>query len=266
MGEPIKWLSASKLSIFNMCPRKVYYQYVEKYPRLSSGFFLLGKAVHSVIEKALRSVLGGDSLPSAKEMDDFYDPIWEAQVKEEEERDDFLGWQFDDGDSIEASKKDGRGLIRVAREEVLEKLDVILVEHNFHLDLDAHDSGPFRLYGVVDVFEKGPMITDWKTTRKVSANARKLDIQFQTYAFWARKYLDLAEDVVIPGRKIFLVRSKKPKVEVQNFEITQKDREWFLLVAAEVWKCIKANAFPPNTNGWWCGPKWCDFYNECRGE
>jgi CRISPR/Cas system-associated exonuclease Cas4 (RecB family) len=261
----VKWLSVSKIGTFMKCPRQAWYRYVLKTPEPSSGAMMAGRTVHSVVEKALRQVMGGGKLPSAAEMDDWFGPAWEGEVKNEETKPSFLGWQWDADDPEEKVREESRGLVRVAREEVLPTLRPALVEHDFHYDLDAHGSGPFRVYGVVDLFETTGTVSDWKTTKGVTENARKLDAQFWGYAVWHKAHT--GRDVM-PCQKIFLARGrKKATVEIVRYEVGQRHREFFIETAAEVWKMLQnEGGFVPNTGGWWCAPKWCSFYGICQGE
>src|SRR3989304_5083850 len=91
MGE-IKFLSPSKISSLQMCGEYVRLKYIEKIPERSSGTFQFGKVVHAVIEKALRQVILGNKLPSAKDMTDAIPGTWDAVWAEEEGKDGFIGW------------------------------------------------------------------------------------------------------------------------------------------------------------------------------
>jgi len=259
----VKWLSVSKIGTFMKCPKQAHYRYVLKAPEPSFGNMIAGRVVHAVLEKALKEVIGGRPLPSVQDVDDFYEPIWRESFKEEEERDNFVTLQWDPDDKEQKVFEESRALVRLAREEVLPKIKPSLVEHNMNFDLDANGSGPFRVYGVVDLYEHDTVVSDWKTTTKVSPNAKKLDIQFCGYAVWHQLHTGCE---VMPCRKIFLVRGKRPKVEETRYQVTPKHREWFTSVAAEVWKMVKGGGFVPNTSTWACSEKWCSFWNICQGE
>lgn len=270
MGD-LKWLSASKLGTAMRCPRQFYYRYVERMPELSLGVFFSGRVVHSCIERALKLVLGGAALPSAKDMDDWYLASWEEEKGREEDRDTFLAWNWGD-DSEKLAHVECRGLVALARKEVLPVIQPILVEHNFHMDLDVDGSGPFRIYGVIDLLEKrdgSKLLTDWKTAKKVSQNARTLDIQFMCYGAFLHEFY--GDELVDPGtsatraRKVFLIRGKKPRVEQVEYRILQEHRDFFTTVAGAAWKMVLGGGYVPNTSGWWCNPDWCSFYGECRG-
>src|SRR3972149_11386070 len=114
MGE-IKFLSPSKISSLQMCGEYVRLKYIEKIPERSSGTFQFGKVVHAVIEKALRQVILGNKLPSAKDMTDMVPEVWDAVWAEEEKRERFIGWEWNEGDSPKAALAAVAPLIQVAR-------------------------------------------------------------------------------------------------------------------------------------------------------
>jgi hypothetical protein len=263
--QKVKWLSVSKVGVAMRCPRQFKFRYIEKIPEPSSGVMLAGRVVHSVLEKALRQLKGGDGLPSAQDMDDWYEPIWDEHVKEEEEKDNFLNWQWDENDPEADVKKGSRELVRVAREEILDKIKPDLIEHNMHFDLEDAEGNKFRVYGVLDIFEQDGMLSDWKTAKAVNANNSKLDIQFMGYSWWHK---DHTGKKVTPARKIFLVRQKRRcKLEVKEYKVKKYHREFFATVAGEVWAlCQRGTGFVANTNGWWCSRKMCGFFEGCQGD
>jgi hypothetical protein len=78
--------------------------------------------------------------------------------------------------------------------------------------------------------------------------------------------LGLADRQDMMCRKIFLVRAKKPFVQFCDFTITNKHREYFTKVAAQVWQMVQAAAYVPVTDTWFCKPGWCNYYAGCQGE
>jgi len=260
MGE-IKFLSPSKISALQMCGEYVRLKYIEKIPERSSGTFQFGKVVHAVIEKALRQVILGNKLPSAKDMTDAIPGTWDAVWAEEEGKDGFIGWEWNEGDSPESAKADVAPLIALCRNEVLEKIRPVHVEHDWNVTMDDGAGGSFRIYGIIDLLEQGGLVTDWKTANgKVSPFARKHDVQIDAYGYWVSSYMSLD---VVQMRKVYLVRSKRPKIDAQKYEVGPMHRARFEQMARAAWRLIQADGYVANPNTWKCSEKFCSYWSIC---
>jgi hypothetical protein len=236
------------------------YRYKYHLPEPSVGVMLAGRVVHAVLEGALTSVILGKGLPSAKDLDDHFAVAWAADVQKEEARDGFSGWVWNEGDPEKIVREESRGLVRMAREEILPNIRPRFVEHKFNYELPSA-AGPFRIYGVIDLLEEDGAMVDWKTVDKISQNAKGFDVQFPGYSIYVS---DLLKEPVTKARKIFLVRGKrKPCWEVSNYNVLEHQRTWFAEVAAEVWRTIQADVWLPNTGGWIHSAKFCSFWNTC---
>jgi len=264
MSDTIPYLSVSKINVFQRCPLQGKFRYVDKISEPALGVFLFGKVIHAAIERALRAVEIGGKLPSWQDMTDWLPGIFEAQVKEDEERATFTGWDWGD-DTITLQRKDAPALVKLVREDVLPSIKPVMVEGKFNFPLSSK-IGEFKIYGVIDLFEEGGMLTDWKTTSKVSANAKKLDIQLPAYTIHTNSVYGIPADDVNDARKIFLVRGPKPKIESAKYKIHEGHRQWFRDQAARVWQMIEAEAFVANTSTWACSEKWCSFWQGCQSE
>lgn len=268
-APPIRNLSVSKIEKALLCPKQFKYQYLDRIPQLSSGKFLAGNVVHEVLEYALQEFAKTEKYPSAKTLDDMFDPTWEAKAKEEEEKETFLGWEWPKDDPEERMKRDYRPLVTLARKEVLPTLKPWMigtepvVEHRIQLELQS-EVGPFPLLGYIDLLEDNGVLADWKTTdNKVSDRAKSTWLQFAAYSLWAYPIVGQEE---VDCEKIFLVRKEKPFVERVPFKVGERHRQYFVEVAAQVWKMVQRNSgFLPATGGWWCQPGWCAFYAGCQG-
>lgn len=264
MSEAIPYLSVSKINVFTRCPLQGKFRYVDKIPEKALGVFLFGKVIHAAIERALRAVEVGGKLPSWQDMTDWLPSIFDSEIKEDEGRATFCGWDWDE-DTLDAQKTDAPKLVRMVREDVLPAIKPVLVEAKFNYALPSK-IGEFKIYGVIDLFEEGGMLTDWKTTSKVSPNAKKLDIQLPAYTIHTNDVYHAPASAVNEARKIFLVRGSKPKIESVNYRIHEGHRQWFRDQAARVWQMIVAESFIGCTGGWWCSADWCSYYAGCQGE
>lgn len=262
VSSEVRHLSPSKIEGLMKCPEQFRLRYVEKIPEPSVGVMLAGRVVHAVIERSMKQVRFGKPLPVAHEMDDWFLVSWNDQIKEEEEKPSFLGWEWDEDDPPEKAKAEFRALIPYVRESVLPEIRPKFIEEPVKL-MYPSEIGEFLVWGQLDLMDEAGAIWDWKTTAKVSANAKKGWFQF---AHYSRLAVEVTGDLATPIKKTFLVRGKRPKHEIVPFVLGPMHREWFARVAANAWKVVKAGAYVANTGGWWCAPDWCGFYAVCQGD
>jgi hypothetical protein len=249
-------LSPSKVEAAMLCMMSFKFRYVDRVPEMASGVMLAGRAVHAVLESALKRMVTTGKLPSWQECDDWYRPAWDKEAAEEEGKPGFLGWNWEA--EVEATvREESRAIVKVAYDQVLPTMKPKLIEHRLDWTIPC-EGGDIPMVGYLDLLEEGGLLSDWKTTTKVSARATETWMQFAGYAMPLS--VELGQEV-INARKIFLIRGKRPRVEMAPFTIGPKHRAWFASAACELWKACRAGAYPPNTNGWWCSSKFCGFHD-----
>lgn len=267
---PIRNLSVSKIEKFLQCPLAFKYRYIDKIPEASVWVLHSGKVVHAVIEHALRAFVRTGAYPDWKTLDDMFLPTWENMKKEEEEKPTFIGWQHSDIPEDQMIQQ-YRSLVKVAREDALPKIspwmigDDAVIEHRIDLELNS-EVGPFKLLGFIDLLDASGVLMDWKTTAKneVSDRAKKQWLQFAAYSLFV---WPLIGEEVVPCKKIFLVPGgpgEAPRVEWCQINVGPKHREWFINIAAQVWKSIQHGIYPARNDGWWCNDQFCSFYGPCQ--
>jgi hypothetical protein len=263
----MKNLSVSKIEKYLLCPLSFKYKYVDKIPETTSMVVHGGRVVHEVIEVALKQFSQTGKYPDWQTLDDMYEPAWERQRKEEEAKESFVAWQFDDDDPPEKVKAECRPLVRLAREEALPKIRPFLADNEpvieYRVDLEfKSDVGPFKTLGYIDLLDDTGLLIDWKTTKKVSGRARKGWMQAASYSFWV--YPMIGEEVV-RSQKIFLVRDPgNIHIEYAPTLVGPPHRAWFARLAAEVWKSVYYGVYPAKNEGWQCHPKFCPYHGPCQ--
>lgn len=244
------------------CPEQFRLRYVDRVPEMSSYFLLSGSAVHATLEVALKRIFHGAKLPEAKELDDVFLSDWAKREEEEEGKMDFLGWESNP-QAPDEIKEECRRLLPYVRENILPSLRPKVVEDDFKKTFPSEE-GEFLVWGKLDLLEETSLITDWKTTTKVSANAAKSWLQNSYYSFFVA---DAGGDpsVVVETRKVFLIRGRIPRHESITHWIGAGHRAWFARAAARGWELYRRGGYVPNDNGWWCDERYCSFYQMCRG-
>lgn len=266
----MKNLSVSKIEKALLCALAMKYQYVDKIPQLSGWKLIAGNVVHEILENAIRKFVATGAYPDEATLDAQFEPTWQANVREEEEKPWFIGWQVDPDDPPERIKEGYRPLVGRARREVLPTIKPWMigndpvVEYRIDLELES-EWGPFAILGYIDLLTEDGILADWKTTDgpEVSARALRTWLQFAAYSIFV---WPIVGEEVLKCEKIFLVRGEKPFVQRHQFEIGPKHREWFVRVAAQVWGMVKKGIYVPNTESWFCKPGFCNFYDGCQGE
>lgn len=263
---PIRNLSVSRIEQFLKCPLSFKYRVIDKIPEPSGGVLHAGRVVHDIIENALKEYGRTGRYPSWQTMDDQYLPTWERKTKQEEEKPTFIGWTWDADDPMEKVREECRPLVRLAREQALEHLRPWMletgpvVEHRVDMEFRS-EVGPFKTIGYIDLLDDTGMLSDWKTTKKVSERAKKGWMQSASYSFWV---WPMVGEEVVRAQKIFLVRGENPHVEFAPCEVGPAHRAWFAKIGADVWKSVVYGVYPARNEGWHCSPKFCSFHGPCQ--
>lgn len=273
-------LSVSKIEAYLKCPLAFKYRYIDKIPELASPVLVAGNAFHEVVEHALKHKASSGRYPDWKTLDDLFGPAWDRRFKAREEDKDFVGWNVDPEDPVDRMKEEYRALVRLASDQVLPKInpwvidDQPVVEYRVDLELET-GAGKVDLLGYVDLLDASGMLMDWKTTRQYDTDpkdaveaaaekrykARRGWLQFAAYSLWSWPVTGMDAQ---PARKILMVRGKEPRVDYADMVLTERHRDWFVKLAGDVWRALKAGIFPGNNTGWWCSHKFCSFYGPCQ--
>lgn len=136
------------------------------------------------------------------------------------------------------------------------------VERKWVLDIDNF---PFGLAGTIDC-DEGDIVWDWKTAAKTPpADEAKNSGQITMYSL-----AKFAHDKVIPTFRLgYVVKTKTPKVVVQETRRTREDFQPLIRAMERIAEAIDKEIFPFSAwmapRPWWCHPNWCGYYNTCEG-
>jgi putative RecB family exonuclease len=241
--------SASQLSCYAQCPKKYWFRYIAKAKSETKGDgLILGSAVHSA-----------------------------------------LGWWFDERHlGREPSKLDVRAILRadmhachpVGEGGSLDRLvtegfsmveaflahggdfDVVQTEAPMSLTIVDPASGevmPRQLIGYLDFCTADGNVIELKTARAAySRIAIVTNLPFAAYC----AALDLAGGSGRLGL-VALIRTKKPRVQVETILPSRNRTHWFMSVACALERAIAAGVYPPTPSAMNCGA--CEFKGRCLG-
>ena len=246
----IERLSSSQITTYLMCPRKYRYRYIDKLePESRSANMAFGSAVHAAIAWWWQKRIDGRS-PTDEDALRVFRADWLSQVET--------------GD-LDYGKKEpqeftamGESLLQLFMDRFRDELPAS-VEGFFEVELVDPRSGevlPVPLIGYTDFVAPG-LLGEIKTTARRVDPKKQWSLQLGAYAYAMK-----AASGELPRIQVVeLIKTKVPKLEVFDLEMTEADVSWFLEVAAEVFGSIERGAFFPSP-GWACGG--CEFKGACR--
>jgi len=248
-----KHLSHSQISMLLRCPRQYEYRYIQGLKVAPGAALLLGTSYHAALEKNfLQKVDTGIDL-DAQTVLDAYDDAWTKRLANEE-----IDWQ---GESPSETKDLGACLVDTYMRHVAAFVMPAKVEQKFSVYLPGLEG--YTLDGVIDLITDKGFIIDHKTAGRAKTQ-QDADDDLQPCAYAAALMTDPCIDEIDFQFQVAL-KTKKPVIQFVDTKRTRKHVEWYLDLCSNVVKQIKAGIFPPNPCGWHCDPRWCGYYDRCKG-
>lgn len=244
-------LSVSQVTAYLTCPRKYRFRYLDKRePEVKSANLGFGSAVHSAIEWWQGERIAG-RVPDADRALRMFRADWNAQLA-----DPLLDLEDKAPEEFIAL---GESLLRLFMERFAAEPPPLAVEQRFEVGLvDVNTGGqlPVPLVGYFDGLADG-LVWELKTAARKTV-VSEYGLQLAAYSYAVRETTGVRPVV----RVVELIKTKVPKIEVEEIRVSDRDEAWFVEVAGEVWSAVQAGAFPPNP-GWMCAR--CEHRKACRG-
>lgn len=244
------YLSVSQVTTYLGCPRKYRFRYVEKRePEKRSADLALGSVVHAAVEWWETERIAG-SVPDVESVLRMFRIDWHSQLATAE-------YDFEEK-SPEDMKLLGEALVRLYVERFASESPPAAAELRFEVPLVDPRTGlplPLPLVGFFDQVGAG-YVGEIKTAARKTA-VESYGLQLAAYSY-ATKQLTGERPKL---RVVELIKTKVPKIEVEEVTLTDRDEAWFVEVAAETLGSIERRAFHPSP-GWMCGN--CEFWRACR--
>lgn len=244
-------LSVSQVTTYLGCPRKYRFRYFDKRePELRSANLGFGSAVHSAIEWWQSERIAGRG-PDPDRALRMFRADWNAQLA-----DPILDLEEKTPEEFTVL---GEALVRLFIARFTTEPPPIAVEQRFEVDIrDRHTGEPFPvpLVGFLDGVGDG-VIWELKTAARKTPVA-DYAMQLAAYSYAVRETTGVRPVV----RVIELIKTKVPKIEVEEVIVSDREEAWFVEVAGEVLQAIATGAFPPSPS-WMC--QRCEHRKACRG-
>ena len=249
-GDPLAYLSASRLKSFLTCRLRFYFEKVLGLKAPASPALQVGKAVHAGLQHFnLARGRGGDASPAAtlQAYDKAYGEL-EAQ------------------DPVDYEEKDRQGCIDTGRRVLDAYLGSDLANDPRRiLGVEAYlrreDGLPLPLVGVLDLVLEGNVPVDFKTvaaTPVLEDEAWQNELQLTAYHLLMQ---DATGEEPGPGELIYLAKLKTPKIIRQVLPpVTQTQIDRLKALADVYVHGVSREDYHPSP-GMQC--RWCSYRTQC---
>jgi RecB family exonuclease len=242
---PGEVLSPSQASTFLSCSAKWWFRYGLGLPDPAGGAAVRGKAVHSLIEYAMRAKMAGVVLEAAG-ISDAWEAVWDEAAE---------GAEFAADDDVEALKASSARLARKYLAEAAPSIEPAAVE----VPVSGTIAGiPVR--GIADLVTVDGTVVDIKTAgRKPSGLAADHALQLATYTA-------LVEGASGKARLDTLVATKEPQFVRIDHMPGEAGRRLVERVYPLVAEGIAGGLYLPNRSSNVCSRRYCAFADKCERE
>lgn len=275
---PKKYLSASAIKTFLGCPRQYMYRYVEGIISPPSAAAFTGKVGHKVLETHYTDIMDGRTPLPADKAADFSVACLERMLQDEEQE-----IQDFDKDTV-------IGEVRNSSSAYVEHVAPGIVPRGVEVEFRYETACGVELLAYVDLIREPKdseravditqnVVCDYKfTNKKWSIGQLRDNLQFMVYSAVtgirnmeiqnvvkttkAHKARKAPEDADLlakhdPTSHIRMLRHQFP-AGVDVFVDSLVER---------VASAISTGVFAPcDPESWRCSPKWCGYWDKCRGE
>lgn len=242
--------SQSFIGTFQKCPEQARASYFHELPRTETDSTALGTAVHAGIEYALYE--------KRDERDPDFDDARDVLVNE---LDQIGEWKYTKL-SRENVYATAAFLLHTWFKDVLPEVEPALIEHPFREFLYADEHREINVVGTMDCIDDDGRVWDWKTASRPYEKWEKdrWAVQPTVYS------LAMCDAEMAPFRYCVLCYDGSVQIMDIHRDFTHVD--WLREQCSQIAWMIEneVNPWPYNDSGWWCGPRWCGLFSECKGK
>lgn len=246
-------VSHSQEEMWQRCPKQWEYRYVLGLKTPPSGALIEGGCYHKALEVNFQQKIATRAdLPVPDCLDAFSD-AWNNRLAEEE----FIDWE--ERNPI-ALKDEGISLVREYQLTTAPSVQPVRVEEAY-----VSEVAGVRFVCIPDLEDEKRAIIDHKTS---SRSFSQDDVDRSTQA--SAEAFALGRPIVFYNHVALKLRV--PRIQIVRTIRTRADIEWYVNMVAGIITQMKTGVAPPRPidafgkAGYWCSPKFCGFYERCRGE
>ena len=253
-GPKRRHISFTQLNMFLRCPRQYEFRYILGLRVPPSGAMIQGRVWHETLELNYQQKVDSDTDLALGEMQEYFVAQFDATLAREEVT-------FEPNEKPGTLKDQGTAIVAAHHTTIAPEVRPLLVEERFTVDLGGNF--PFDLVGVWDLVERDGTIVDNKAYGKVPRQEDlDKDLQFTAYALGFRA----TRGEIEPGLRMdVVVKTKNPRALQLHTRRSNADCQWLLRLIEQVGQAIDSGIFYPNPTGWHCSPRFCGYWDRCKG-
>ena len=267
-GLPRKVFSNSQFNTYRKCPRQYMYAYIKEIVKPPGIAMVKGNSIHAGAEVVHVHTIETGNLMSLGEASQHVAEIFDKNSKRIED------WTID-GEEVKPDFIKERIIsnFQVYYEKAVPKIKPVAAEKTFAVKV-----GTVPVIGVIDLIDAVPgehtldddpekpapdieVVSDLKTTQRMWPEVQiRASSQITLYTMVERTHY---------GRYDFLLDHKSgTKYKPMKTVRTITDKRILVEDMEQVVDLIKKGNFPrcdPTLTNWVCTPKWCGYYDLCKG-
>lgn len=242
-------ISVSQLGTVKRCPKQWKFRYIDGLKTPPGIALVTGSSFDEAYNMNYsQKITTKNDLPVEEVQQKFSDEL-DRRILEVEDKED-----VEKKDEVKDTITKG---IEVFHREIAKRVEPVKVQVELRVPIDDE----YEFLGFADVITQSAIV-DNKTAGKYEAG--KYLTQLQAYVYMWHQLTD-----EIKGAELhYLVKTKTPKTQIE--QVNNISPEDFLHYNTETVNFIKKLYTDPdiafrNEEGWHCSPRFCGFYNKCKG-
>jgi RecB family exonuclease len=239
-------LSPTQVRCFMDCHARWWFKYKLKQPDPPNGNLALGRAVHwALTQNFAQKIETYEDLPLSGVLALFRE-AWALECDQAEFRDD------EDPSQLAFA---GEALVGKYLDEVAPAIEPAAVE--LHVEGEI---GGVRVQGFIDVLDVDGRIIDLKTAKASPSGIEPM------HRFQVATYKQLAPAASGKGRLDTLVKTKTPKIVLQDFDVTEEDVRATYKIYSRASQAMRSEIYMPNRMSMFCSRRNCAHWRICERE
>lgn len=253
---PRGYLSVSQVSMYLRCGMQYKFRYVDELIRPPGVALVEGSAMHKALEVGLREKMTSGKVAPLDVMLDAWQDTWKEKKKE------VVDWGESSNETERTVETRAQALVGKYHAEHLPQRNPAGVEQRFWTMIGETRTPVLGYIDLVDLETvsgiPGSTVVDHKVVRAAKSQAETdSDIQLTIYA-----YVTKTPRVGFDS----FCKTKKPQIKTTRSLRTLQDFKWATYIFDTVAQNISKGFFmPTNPANWVCSPKFCGYYDICRG-
>jgi putative RecB family exonuclease len=157
------YVSYSQISLFQSCPLKWHFTYVEKVqPESTSAALLVGSSIHAAIQHHLESQLASDKQPTVDELMAVFSKNWKDEAKE-------IPVDYSREENAESQAELGRRMLESFLASPYSKVEghTLAIEETLRVSLHAELPDLVAKVDHISAVDHQLVVTDFKTCRSM---------------------------------------------------------------------------------------------------